>query len=261
MMASAVSTVSVSSDVSALQQSPLVGVGSHLELGHSIVSTYTVQCVMDIHIVLIHPITVVHAPISHSPGLLPFVSFQNCTVALLRSFITCFYMVISIFWSLDRDWRHTRPNYVPQLNGVKWSCSLFNWRKSRDEKEISFENDLFPGECTPLWSFKSNRGYIEGTKEERIIRRTNKREQKANIFAPDTLKRVDLYMPSKHSREEMIQSQDKSVDPVAVRLEVRHSVSVRISKAHAVFWLKNHQWDSNHSTRSLLWMSVCVTAV
>lgn len=176
---------------------------------------------MDIHIVLIHPITVFHAAISHSPDLLLFVFFQNCTVALLRSFITCFYMVISIFWSLDSHWRHTRPNHVPQLNEVKWSCSQFNWRKSRDEKEISFENDLFLGECTPLWSFKSNQGYIEGTKEERINCRTNKREQKANIFAPDTLKRVDLYMPSKHSREEMIQSQDKSVDPVAVTGETQ----------------------------------------
>lgn len=73
----------------------LVGVGSHIKLGHSFLSD--LQHAMDIEIVSIHSITISHEAISHSPDLLLiFVLHQKCKVVSEASFITFFLFVYQV---------------------------------------------------------------------------------------------------------------------------------------------------------------------
>lgn len=103
-----VSTVSASSDGTALQQSHLVVVQSHVELGHSVVHIHSLL-VMGWR--SLHPL-----PCTYFPSTLVSCSLCSRIILQLSSFMTCCDFSISSFEV--SHYRPVRSNHDPQLREV-----------------------------------------------------------------------------------------------------------------------------------------------
>lgn len=138
-----------------------MGVGSHFELGHSIVG--------HLYVVFIHP-TLLHIPL---PFFCPFLlmyssSVTSCHYVFVTSlnhlslssvaFIIWKYLQVifsqfeSSFWKLDSNRRHMRPNYVPRLTQKINGLSVCSTRGSPGTKNKVPLKIISVHKCRTLWS-------------------------------------------------------------------------------------------------------------